>query len=101
MDNSRFPKEHIFRERRIHDSTSEFDDEVSSDCAPQDFFKVFGPVFMRNNRWSVTQPILSLGEENTPIKEVDKFYDFWDSFKSRRGFPCADEFDLEQSDSRA
>lgn len=86
--------------RRIYDSTDEFDDEIPTECAPQDFFKVFGPAFLRNGRWSVTQPIPSLGDEKTPIKEVDSFYNFWYSFKSWREFPHADEFDLEQAESR-
>ncbi|KAG5227766.1 DNAJ heat shock N-terminal domain-containing family protein [Salix suchowensis] len=86
--------------RRIYDSTDEFDDEIPTDCAPQDFFKVFGPAFMRNGRWSVNQPIPSLGDENTSLKEADSFYDFWYSFKSWREFPHADEFDLEQAESR-
>ncbi|KAI3828667.1 hypothetical protein L1987_02775 [Smallanthus sonchifolius] len=86
--------------RRIYDSTDEFDDEIPTDCSPQDFFKVFGPAFMRNGRWSVSQPIPSLGDDNTPLKEVDAFYDFWFSFKSWREFPHEDEFDLEQAESR-
>lgn len=86
--------------RRIYDSTDEFDDEIPTDCDPQDFFKVFGLAFMRNGRWSVTQPVPSLGNETTPLKEVDSFYDFWYSFKSWREFPHADEFDLEQAESR-
>ncbi|KAF8403565.1 hypothetical protein HHK36_011669 [Tetracentron sinense] len=86
--------------RRIYDSTDEFDDEIPTDCAPQDFFKVFGPAFMRNGRWSVNQPVPSLGEDGTPLKEVDSFYNFWYSFKSWREFPHADEFDLEQAETR-
>ncbi|KAK1430725.1 hypothetical protein QVD17_13675 [Tagetes erecta] len=86
--------------RRIYDSTDEFDDEIPTDCSPQDFFKVFGPAFMRNGRWSVSQPIPSLGDDNTPLKEVDAFYDFWFSFKSWREFPHEDEYDLEQAESR-
>lgn len=86
--------------RRVYDSTDEFDDEIPTDCAPQDFFKVFGPAFLRNGRWSVNQPIPSLGDEKTSLKEVDNFYNFWYSFKSWREFPHADEFDVEQAESR-
>lgn len=86
--------------RRIYDSTDEFDDEIPTDCAPQDFFKVFGPAFMRNGRWSVNQSVPSLGDDKTPFKEVDDFYNFWYSFRSWREFPHADEFDIEQAESR-
>uniref|UniRef100_A0A1D1Y2L6 DnaJ subfamily C member 2 n=1 Tax=Anthurium amnicola TaxID=1678845 RepID=A0A1D1Y2L6_9ARAE len=86
--------------RRIYDSTDEFDDDIPTDCAPQDFFRVFGSAFMRNGRWSVNQPVPSLGEDNTPLAEVDSFYNFWYCFKSWREFPHADDFDLEQAESR-
>ncbi|KAF3649247.1 putative protein ZINC INDUCED FACILITATOR-LIKE 1-like [Capsicum annuum] len=88
--------------RRIYDSTDEIDDDIPTECASKDFFKVFA--FLRNGRWSVTQPLPSLGDEkpneSTPIKEVDSFYNFWYCFKSWRDFPHADEFDLEQAESR-
>ncbi|XP_047310499.1 dnaJ homolog subfamily C member 2 [Impatiens glandulifera] len=86
--------------RRIYDSTDEFDDEIPTDCSPRDFFKVFGPAFTRNGRWSVTQPPLLLGDDSTPIKDVDKFYDFWYSFKSWREFPQEEEHDLDHAETR-
>lgn len=65
-------------------------------CVPQ----VFGPAFKRNSRWSVTQPVPDPGSEETPYAAVDKFYDFWFSFKSWREFPHDDEEDIEQAESR-
>ncbi|XP_010558034.1 PREDICTED: dnaJ homolog subfamily C member 2-like [Tarenaya hassleriana] len=86
--------------RRIYDSTDEFDDEIPMDCAPQDFFKVFGPAFKRNARWSVNQPIPDLGDDTASMKDADNFYNFWYGFKSWREFPHADEYDIEQAESR-
>nr|BAH15356.1 gonidia forming protein GlsA [Alstroemeria aurea] len=86
--------------RRIYDSTDEFDDEIPTDCAPQDFFKVFGPAFMRNGRWSVNESVPSLGDDNTPLEDVDNFYNFWYTYKSWREFPHADDHDVEQAEAR-
>ena len=61
---------------------------------------MFGPAFKRNSRWSVTQPVPDVGDEETAYAAVDKFYDFWFSFKSWREFPHADEEDVEQAESR-
>ncbi|DBA66447.1 hypothetical protein WJX79_001146 [Trebouxia sp. C0005] len=86
--------------RREYDSTDDFDDTLPSTAHPTEFFKVFGPAFKRNSRWSVTQPVPDVGDEETAYAAVDKFYDFWFSFKSWREFPHADEEDVEQAESR-
>lgn len=62
--------------------------------------QVFGPAFRRNSRWSVQTPVPEVGEEDTPFATVDKFYDFWFSFRSWREFPHPDEEDLEQAECR-
>jgi DnaJ family protein C protein 2 len=86
--------------RRLFDSIDEFDDDIPDQCGPKDFYKVYGPVFQRNSRWSLQQPCPDLGDDKTPFAEVDKFYDFWFLFKSWREFPQEDEFELDQAEGR-
>lgn len=89
--------------RREYDSVDEFDDSLPSECATQDFFKVFAPAFRRNARWSTDQETaasLELGDENTPWEKVEKFYNFWFQFRSWREFPHPDEEDVESAESR-
>lgn len=42
----------------------------------------------------------SLGDANTPIEEVLKFYKFWDNFKTWREFSQHDEYDTEEANDR-
>ncbi|GAB4822471.1 hypothetical protein N2152v2_009517 [Parachlorella kessleri] len=92
--------------RREYDSTDDFDDSLPQECAPADFYKVFGPAFRRNSRWSTNQPVPDLGDDSLPIdkasadRQVDAFYDFWYTFRSWREFPHPDEEDIEQAESR-
>jgi len=82
------------------DSNDEFDDRIPSGNEKGDFFAVFGPVFHRFTRWSVTQPAPLLGDDKTPYSQVKQFYEFWFSFKSWRDFSFEDEYDLEEAESR-
>ncbi|KAG2428866.1 hypothetical protein HYH02_014277 [Chlamydomonas schloesseri] len=86
--------------RREFDSTDEFDDSLPVQCDPKDFFKVFGPAFRRNARWSEKEPVPDVGDEATSWEEVCRFYDFWYTFKSWREFPHPDEEDVEAAESR-
>eukprot|EP00397_Hematodinium_sp_SG-2012_P023307 GEMP01024205.1.p1 GENE.GEMP01024205.1~~GEMP01024205.1.p1 ORF type:complete len:608 (+),score=180.38 GEMP01024205.1:130-1953(+) len=88
--------------RQKYDSTRDFDDEIPTDFDPgkNDFYEVFRPVFERNARWSVRKPMKALGDQNTPIEEVSRFYDAWRKFESWRDFSQNDEYDLNDADFR-
>ena len=53
---------------------------------PNKFFKLFDPVFKRNARFAVVKPVPELGNQDTPISDVYKFYSYWNKFESRRDF---------------
>jgi len=90
--------------RRGYDSQFAFDDAIPSGNEPaSDFFEVYGPVFERNERFSVKKPVPRLGVDETPMKQVTKFYQFWNRFESWRDFSKFDEFkdgDIENARDR-
>lgn len=90
--------------RRAYDSSLEFDDTIPTTDAcsnGQDFYKIYGPVFERNERFAVILPAPALGDDDAPIEEVYKFYEYWSSFESWRDFTHeAAEHDLEDAEDR-
>ncbi len=81
--------------RRIYDSSIDFNEDIPSEKAgaasADEFFRVYTPVFTRNERFSVKKPCPKLGDMNTRIEDVDNFYDFWLSFRSWRDFSFEDD----------
>mmetsp|Transcript_8276 Transcript_8276/g.15606 ORF Transcript_8276/g.15606 Transcript_8276/m.15606 type:complete len:535 (-) Transcript_8276:100-1704(-) len=94
--------------RRQYDSLLPFDEKVPSDAACKAaslkgaaaFCALYGPVFKRNARFSMTKPVPEIGDENTPYPEVANFYSFWVKFDSWRDFTNACEHDLDNAGSR-
>lgn len=52
------------------------------------------------HRWSVEIVVPGLGDETTPINQVNKFYSFWYALKSWRDYSYLDEYDPEEAGSR-
>jgi DnaJ family protein C protein 2 len=57
-------------------------------------------VFERNTKWCIDTKVPNLGDDSTPISQVNKFYAFWYSTKSWRDFSYLDEYDPEDAESR-
>eukprot|EP01038_Epipyxis_sp_PR26KG_P015093 gene15093-20310_t len=80
--------------RRAYDSQLPFDESIPSEekiqkalaKGPHKFFKLFNPVFQRNARFAVQKPVPDLGDMETPITQVYKFYEYWVKFESWRDF---------------
>jgi DnaJ family protein C protein 2 len=94
--------------RRVFDSLEEFDDDHPDEektkkaiakHGAKGFFKLWGPVFQRNKRWSETK-LETLGTEETLIGFVDEMYQSWFDFKSWREFPQDDDEDVDKAESR-
>ena len=88
--------------RKKYDSTYVFDDTIPDDIEydQKEFFVSFGPVFLKNSIWSKKKPVPKIGDMNTPLDKVKKFYKFWSNFQSWRDFSVEGEYDLEEAASR-
>jgi len=93
----------VASKRRAYDSVdSEFDDDVPSvnSSNKANFFKVFGPVFEANARWSVRSNVPLIGEMDSNRDHVEGFYDFWYSFESWREYSYLDEEEKDKGQDR-
>lgn len=92
------------QKRRSYDSVDPlFDDYIPAALSSEskgNFFEIFGPVFERNSRWSVKQPVIQLGDDGTSFENVNRFYAFWYDFESWREYSYLDEEEKEKGENR-
>lgn len=92
------------KKRAAYDSIDDVDDSIPSErdatVSPERFYEKFGECFALNARWSVSNRVPELGDDKTDLETVNKFYDFWYSFKSWRDFSFDLEYDLDQAECR-
>ncbi len=80
--------------RRAYDSQLPFDESIPTEerihkalaKGPAKFIKLFAPVFQRNARFAVKKPVPDLGDLDTPLQQVYRFYEYWVKFESWRDF---------------
>jgi len=78
--------------RRQFDSVDEAADrEPPSKKAKGNFFRLWGPVFEAEGRFSKIQPVPKLGDDKSAKEGVEEFYNFWYNFDSWRTFEYLDE----------
>ena len=80
-----------------------FDDKIPKESdldSDEAFFELFKKCFATNAKFAIIRPVPDLGDLNTPIEEVWRFYKYWDSFKTWREFSQYDEYDTEEAQDR-
>jgi len=89
--------------RRKYDSSLPFDDRLPKEedvKDPAKFYALFAACFKLNAKFAKTKPAPEVGDDNTPMNEVYRFYKYWDQFKTWREFSQYDEYDEEEAHDR-
>jgi len=89
--------------RKKYDSTFEFDDTIPDEEEEYDekeYFRTFGPVFLKNSIWSKRKPIPKIGDMKTPLDKVKRFYQFWFNFDTWRDFSVEGEHNVDEASCR-
>jgi len=91
--------------RRQYDSIDNFNDFLPGSFKPKmddpgAFYRVFGPPFLRQAKFSNQTPVPALGDAETPMEQVNKFYKAWFSFSSWRDFGLLCEHDVKEAEDR-
>ncbi|RVD92019.1 ribosome-associated chaperone zuotin [Tubulinosema ratisbonensis] len=101
------PKEALFAIQNAYktlgnpNQRKKFDSVFFDESIPEDrkydleeFLEVFGECFKRNAKFSVKQPVPSLGNKDSSREEISEFYIFWENFSSWRIFNFLFETDV-------
>lgn len=88
--------------RRKYDSSLPFNDTIpiEAEITDANFFEEFISVFNRNSMWAKKKPTPNLGDIETPMAELKKFYKYWENFESWREFSQYDEYDTNDAQDR-
>ncbi|KAJ5378036.1 Zuotin [Penicillium cataractarum] len=73
------------------DEAADIDPPSKKDVQKGNFYKLWGPVFKAEGRFSNKQPVPQLGDEDSTQESVETFYNFWYNFDSWRSFEYLDE----------
>lgn len=88
--------------RRKYDSTLPFDESIpkKEDINDATFYDLFSECFKLNARFAKKRPCPQLGNVDTPLEEVYKFYKYWGNFETWREFSQYDEYDPKDAGDR-
>ena len=73
------------------DESAEVDPPSKKETKSGNFYKLWGPVFDAEARFSKQENVPRLGGEGSEQKDVEYFYNFWYDFDSWRSFEYLDE----------
>ena len=53
---------------------------LAADITDENFYELYQKCFNNNAKFSVIKPVPNVGDKDTPMEDVRKFYKFWDNF---------------------